>query len=194
QSGATLGAGANPASIVNDGGIAASVVASQGTSVYAILIDPGANVPSLLNRGQIGASIAATAAFNGLEGAIVDKSGTLTTITNTGQIAAAITPTANDFTAGGQTIAIDVSHSTTGDTITQSASTTWKGQPAPSFTGSISGTTLTVTTAPGAGQAPLAVGQTLSGAGIAPGTVITALGTGSGGTGTYTVNTSQTVA
>jgi hypothetical protein len=40
----------------------------------------------------------------------------------------------------------------------------------------------------------LRVGQTITGAGVAAGTVITALGTGTGGTGTYAVNNSQTVA
>ena len=59
------------------------------------------------------------------------------------------------------------------------------------FTGSIAGTTLTVS-AVTAGT--LAVGQTINGAGIAGGTFITALVSGTGGTGDYTVNTSQTVA
>lgn len=58
------------------------------------------------------------------------------------------------------------------------------------FTGSISGTTLTVTAVT---SGTIAVGQYLNGAGITAGTYITALGTGTGGTGTYTVNTSQTV-
>ena len=55
-------------------------------------------------------------------------------------------------------------------------------------TGSISGTTLTVTAVH---SGTVAVGQAINGA--AAGTTITALGTGTGGTGTYTVNTSQTV-
>lgn len=59
------------------------------------------------------------------------------------------------------------------------------------FTASISGTTMTVTVAPTTGT--LAVGQTVTGVEVADETVITALGTGSGGTGTYTVNNSQTV-
>jgi hypothetical protein len=59
------------------------------------------------------------------------------------------------------------------------------------LTGSISGTTLTVTYSPSQALGP---GQELSGAGIANGTQITAFGTGTGGTGTYTVNNSQTVA
>lgn len=61
----------------------------------------------------------------------------------------------------------------------------------PLFTGAIAGTTLTVSAF--ASGAPLTIGQTLFGAGITAGTTITALGTGTGGTGTYTVSTSQTV-
>jgi uncharacterized membrane protein len=65
-----------------------------------------------------------------------------------------------------------------------------------SFTGSISGTTLTVSAV---ASGTLAVGQLIVGAGVSaspPGsnaTYITALGTGSGGVGTYTVGVSQTV-
>jgi len=59
------------------------------------------------------------------------------------------------------------------------------------FTGSISVTTLTVTAV---NYGTLRVGQTVIGAGIAVGTTIAGLGTGKGGTGTYTVNNSQTVA
>ena len=59
------------------------------------------------------------------------------------------------------------------------------------FTGSISGTTLTVT-AVSAGT--IQIGQVISGTGVTAGTTITALGTGTGGTGTYTVSASQTVA
>lgn len=62
-------------------------------------------------------------------------------------------------------------------------------QPSAVVTGSISGTTLTVT---GVTSGTLAVGQTLSGSGITAGTYITALGTGTGGNGTYTVSASQT--
>lgn len=58
------------------------------------------------------------------------------------------------------------------------------------FTGSISTTTLTVT-AMLSGD-PLLVGQFIDGTGVTNGTYITAFGTGTGGTGTYTVSTSQT--
>ena len=59
------------------------------------------------------------------------------------------------------------------------------------FTGSISGTTLTVTAV---SQGTIAINQALFGLGVTNETVITALGTGTGGVGTYTVNQTQTVA
>jgi hypothetical protein len=58
-------------------------------------------------------------------------------------------------------------------------------------TGSIAATTLTVTAVT---SGTLSVGQTISGSGITAGTKITALGTGTGTGGTYTVDTSQTAA
>lgn len=61
-------------------------------------------------------------------------------------------------------------------------------------TGSISGTTLTITSLL-SGEA-IQLGQYVGGTGgggVSAGTYITAFGTGSGGTGTYTVNNSQTV-
>jgi hypothetical protein len=63
--------------------------------------------------------------------------------------------------------------------------------PAPRYYGSISGTTLTITGV--TGTEGLQVGSTLSGINFAPSTTITALGTGTGGIGTYTVNNSQNV-
>ena len=65
--------------------------------------------------------------------------------------------------------------------------------PTANGTGAISTTTLTIS-AVGTRTAPFGVGQLVSGPNIAPGTYITALGTGTGGTGTYTVNLSQTAA
>jgi hypothetical protein len=59
------------------------------------------------------------------------------------------------------------------------------------LTGSISGTTLSVTYSPSLALGP---GQTISGSGVASGTQITAFGSGTGGAGTYTVSASQTVA
>jgi len=59
------------------------------------------------------------------------------------------------------------------------------------FTGVISGTTLTVTAVT---NGTIAINQALFGIGVNQATVITALGTGTGGVGTYTINQSQTVA
>lgn len=60
-----------------------------------------------------------------------------------------------------------------------------------SATGSISGTTLTISAV---ASGVIAVGDTISGTGVTANTTITALGTGTGGTGTYSVSASQTVA
>ena len=60
-----------------------------------------------------------------------------------------------------------------------------------SMTGSIAGTTMTVTAV---GFGSFAAGQVISGTGITTGTTITALLTGTGGVGTYTVSPGQTVA
>jgi hypothetical protein len=60
----------------------------------------------------------------------------------------------------------------------------------PVFTGSISGTTLTVTAVT---TGNIGIGSVLSGTGVTSGTTITALISGTGGVGTYTVSASQTV-
>lgn len=62
------------------------------------------------------------------------------------------------------------------------------GNLATGINGSISDTTLTVSSITGS----LNIGDTLSGGGVTAGTKITAILTGTGGVGTYTVNTSQT--
>ncbi len=63
--------------------------------------------------------------------------------------------------------------------------------PTASFTASIAGNVMTVTAV---ASGVLSVGQNVSGAGVAAGTEISALGTGTGGTGTYTLSNTQTVA
>lgn len=93
---------------------------------------------------------------------------------------------ANYLVGNGQTIS--GTGITTGTTITNTdvvANVT--------FTGYMSGTTLTVTVA---NDGSLTVGQTIIGGvgvGVLANTTITALGTGIGGIGTYTINNSQTV-
>ena len=59
-----------------------------------------------------------------------------------------------------------------------------------SFIGSISGTTLTVTLMK---SGTISAGQQLFGLGVSPETIITALGTGTGGIGTYSINLSHTL-
>lgn len=76
---------------------------------------------------------------------------------------------------GGGTLIYDSSDTTTGAT----------------FVGAISGTTLTVTAVT---SGTLAIGQAVANNGVSVLTFITALGTGVGGTGTYIINNSQTVA
>lgn len=58
------------------------------------------------------------------------------------------------------------------------------------FTGSITGNTLTVTQV---ASGTIAVGQVISGPGVVPGTTISGLGTGAGNAGTYSVSTVQAV-
>lgn len=60
-----------------------------------------------------------------------------------------------------------------------------------SGTGSISGTTLTITTLH---AGAIGIGTVISGTGVTAATTVTSLGTGTGGAGTYNVGTSQTVA
>ena len=67
----------------------------------------------------------------------------------------------------------------------------YTSSPGAIVTAAISGTTLTVASV---ASGTLYVGQTIQGAGITTQTIITALGTGTGGAGTYTVNNSQTIA
>ena len=74
---------------------------------------------------------------------------------------------------------------------TGSIGSTIVGRIGSTITGSISGTTLTVTTGLTVGS--LAVGTQVTGTNVAAGTIITSLGTGTGGTGTYYLNNPSTV-
>jgi Phage stabilisation protein len=74
---------------------------------------------------------------------------------------------------------------------TIASSQMYTSSPGAIITAAISGTTLTVASVT---SGTLYVGQTIQGAGITTQTIITALGTGTGGAGTYTVNNSQTIA
>ena len=65
--------------------------------------------------------------------------------------------------------------------------------PSSSFTGVVASNVLTVSGYV-AGGAPLGIGSIIAGTGVTPFTVISALGTGTGGNGTYTVTGAATVA
>jgi len=73
---------------------------------------------------------------------------------------------------------------------TIASSQMYTSSPGAVVTAAITGTTMTVASV---ASGTLYVGQTIQGAGITAQTIITALGTGSGGTGTYTINNSQTI-
>ena len=74
---------------------------------------------------------------------------------------------------------------------TQSTTTLQDTNKVPSFTGSISGTTLTVTAV---ASGNIGVGQGITGSGVTTGTTVVDYLSGTGGIGTYRVNISQTVA
>ena len=83
-----------------------------------------------------------------------------------------------------------ISAATTGGAGTYAVSTSQNFASATSTSSTISGTTLTIG---GTVAGTFLVGQTLIGSGITNGTTITALGTGTGGAGTYIISTSQTI-
>ena len=193
----SIGSGVSAGAIVNDGALSASVTGSTASAsdfAGGVLIAKSADIGAITNTGSLTAQVTETVAGTTANvTAISDQSGTVASITNTGTIAAVLTPSAITFTVAGSRTAIDVSQATSGVTISQSPSVTFEGAAGGQFTGAISGTTLTVS-ALGASSGNLVVGETLYGTGIAAGTTITAEGTGTGGTGTYTVSTTQTVA
>ena len=129
--------------------------------------------------GEIGSNFTGTFSGNTL---------TVNTI-NSGAIALGMTITGQGISAGTTIVAFK---SGAGGNVNEAGTyTTNTSQTtvAPIFTGSISGTTLTVTAVT---QGFIGVGSILSGSGISSGTTITALVSGTGGTGTYTVGTTQT--
>ncbi len=93
-------------------------------------------------------------------------------------------------TAGVSTNQITVAYSTDPGTFIEEDSATVTGAIAATVGGVVAGTLLNVTAVT---SGVLRVGMTIYGTGISAGTRITALGTGTGGTGTYTVGVSQLV-
>lgn len=160
----------------NDTAIAAAMTACNGNIYIPAVaqIFDSQNIPTVCF--DISATIVHTAALNGgVQGAGPNASCLNQTVASRCVLA----PTA----ANGLVIAnVTLRH-----TGTQNVNVAPIGK---SFNASISGTTLNVTAV---FLGSLRVGDVIVGAGVAGTTAITAFGTGSGGTGTYTVSVSQTI-
>lgn len=141
-----------------------------GTTSTRLTYTSGTPVPNvLLNSSSTTINVASTTGFSAAGSILIDAE----LITYTGV-------TATSFTG------------CTRGTSQTTAATHAQRQVAPfSITASISATTMTVTAV---ASGTLTVGSPVYGTGVTAGTYITALGTGTGGAGTYTVSASQTVA
>lgn len=163
----------------------------------ALTVDDGATVgASLVVGGDVtarGALLAyeplyvnSTAYLNSLAAQTVAQASAINTTSEAITLASAafVNDTAVMLTSS-DTMPTGLSTNTLYYVVGTSATTYFSG------TGSISGTTLTITTVH-AGS--IGVGTVISGIGVTAATTVTSLGTGTGGTGTYNVNNSQTVA
>ena len=191
----------------------AQMIAVSGPYVYALTSDLVPNVIGVLNSttGRVGI------ADNGVNVNIVDGayryswrisspanavftgsvSGTVLTVTSvsTGTITAGqsllgvgvtretVITSLGTGTGGAGTYNINLSQTLTPRALNSAAV-------GAQVTGSITATTLTVTAV---ASGVISVGHTIQGVGITAGTIVTAILTGTGGIGTYTVNVSQTV-
>ena len=144
------------------------------------------NLPNYVERMPFGASLTTTASVTGCIGAVVvgSISGTTLTVSGVtrGTLAVGDTISGTGVTAGTTITAFGTGSGGAG-TYSVSAS-----QTVSSTSITATGTTMTVTAV---GSGTLIVAQILTGTGITANTRITALGTGTGSTGTYIVNTAQ---
>jgi hypothetical protein len=114
------------------------------------------------------------------------SSGTITAnqaLTGVGVTAETVITALGTGTGGAGTYTVNISQTLAASTLSSSAV-------GARFTATIAGTTLTVSAV---ASGTIYLGQTLQGAGITAGTIITALGTGTGGAGTYTISTAHTI-
>jgi hypothetical protein len=168
------------------------LVGSLGTQDYNNVSITGGNINGVtITNSNIAVNSGGTGATSLTPNSVVTGGSTSTGAVATirpGQIGNHLISTAGstinavDLVAGTQYSVLTLGTTLAAGFVTVGATST-------SITGSINGTLLTVSAGSG-----IAVGQILSGTGVTANTTITALGSGSGSTGTYIVSTSQTVA
>jgi hypothetical protein len=119
-------------------------------------------------------------------------------VSQSGNTATVTTSANNNFAAGNTVTLGGLSNSEYGGVfggifvVTAASGNTFSfALPTSTFNGSVSGTTLTVTNVT---SGSIYVGQVITGGGITAGTTITGLLSGTGGLGTYTISSSQTIA
>ncbi len=115
-----IGSGASTPVLVNTGSILSTLNTETNHTGQALRIDAGASVPTVNNNGLIQSNVRG---YDGNPVAFRDLSGTVTTFNNTSRIAAGFTDddTSDDITSGaGRAIALDLSHSASNVTLTQS--------------------------------------------------------------------------
>lgn len=114
-----IGSGASTPQLVNTGSIFGTVNTETNHAGYGVRIDAGASVSTVTNSGLIQSNVRG---YDGNPIAFQDLSGTVTSFTNTSRIAAGYTDddTTDDITSGtGRAIALDLSHSASNVTLTQ---------------------------------------------------------------------------
>jgi hypothetical protein len=169
------------------------IVGSLGTQDYNNVNITGGAISGVTLSGITDLTVAdgGTGVSSLTPNAVVTAGSTSTsavTSVRPGQLGNTLTSTAGaTINASAMTSGIEYSVVTLGTTT--AAGYVAVGATSTSLTGSIVGTTLTVTAGSG-----VAIGQIISGTGVTANTRITAFGNGTGGTGTYIVSASQTVA
>lgn len=171
-------------SILMDGypHVAASVVLAAATSFS----NAAALINTALNASEpTEATVTASLAINSFTGAIA---GSILTVS---AVASGLIVPGQVITGAGIAAATTVQSQLTGVTGSTGTYQLNNSQTIGSEAMVASGAGLNVTVT---SSGTVAIGQTVTGAGVTAGTIVTALGTGSGGNGTYAVNISQTVA
>lgn len=117
--GLQMGSGASSPLLLNTGSIAATAITETTHDAIAVAINAGASLPTVTNNGLM---LAAVRGYDGDAIAFQDLSGTVTNFTNTSRLSAGFIDDdeEDDITSGaGRAIALDLSHSGSGVTLTQ---------------------------------------------------------------------------